>query len=133
MCVVSKQSETKEKKMITYAEAQTHARFVRDVIIRHGDLRAALGTMDESEKASVIKSLKMLDRYNLQEKKQIITYPEVLAHARFIRNVIIRNGDLRAALGTMDEAEAEAVYKSLNVIKRYKMQQLEKQKEQVKE
>ncbi len=113
--------------MITHAEYLKHAKIVRDAIIRNGDLRAALGTMDEPEATSVIKSLQMLDCYNAQEQKKFITYPEVQAHARFIHNVIIKNGDLQTALMLMDEVEAGAIYKSLNFVERYKMQQLMKQ------
>ena len=129
MYVINKQLETKEKKMIAYPEAQKHARFVRDAIVRNGDLRAALGTMDEPEAASIIKSLKILDRYNLQKQRQPISQAEFQTNAKVVHEAIVRNGDLRVALETMDEPEAASIYKSLRIVNRYKlqMQQLQKQ------
>lgn len=122
MYVINKQLETKEKKMITYPEAQKHARFVRNAIIRNGDLRAALETMDEPESASIIKSLKILDSYNLQKQRQQISQAEFHTNLKVVHEAIIRNGDLRAALETMDKAESESIYKSLRIINCYKLQ-----------
>lgn len=115
--------------MITYPEAQKHARFVRDAIVRNGDLRAALETMDEPEAASIIRSLKILDRYNLQKQRQPISQAEFQTNAKVVHEAIVRNGDLQVALETMDKAEAESIYKSLRIVNRYKlqMQQLQKQ------
>ena len=114
--------------MVTHAEAQKHARFVQDAIVRNGDLRAAFGTMDESEVAPIVESLRILDRYNLQ--KHPISQAEFQTNIKVVREAIFWNGDLRVALEMMGDApEAESIHKSLRIINRYRlqMQQLKKQ------
>ena len=55
-----------QKRMISHAEFQTNANVVREAIVRNGDLKTALSIMDESEAASIRKSLQILKNYGLQ-------------------------------------------------------------------
>lgn len=55
---------------ITKAEFDTARRMVQEAIIRHGDLRTALLTINRLEADAIRKSMKVIADYFVQTRKQ---------------------------------------------------------------
>lgn len=57
--------------MITRAEFETARKMVQEAIIRHGDIKTALLTINKLEAEAIHKSMKVIADYFVQTRKQI--------------------------------------------------------------